>query len=291
MNLANTMQKFQDWFTQQWVIFRGKKIDPFQYSWLIGPFGNINGIGEKFIFQLAEKEELIIERNNSSRGLIQPFDRLNLTAEEKSKLASKVIDFYESTSDYSLDLDVKWNPFFIPFGKLINRLFSNRINQLNIPFENGKNEKTLKSEIITLIDPKSQEIKYTIWLRTETKSNKVMYSGIYSTTQIPNGRTCVKAIFPLPQGSATVIMTPEVGNDGELILNSSGNKIGDTGFYFLLNDSKGNYWAQLISSFRDELIINEIENELKATQVLTLYNFNVLTLKYSIHSLKETKFN
>lgn len=286
MNLANTMQKFQDWFTQQWVIFRGIKIDPQQYSWLIGPFGNINGTGEEFIMRLAEKEGLLIERDSKSKGLIQPFDLLNLSINDKSKISPRVIDFYEQTSNYDLVLTVYWNPFFKPLGKLVNRLFSSRINQLNIPQGKQCDENMLKSEIITLTHPITREIKYTVWLRTEIETKRVLYSGIYNTILLPCGKTCVKAIFPLPQGNATVIMTPTVGDNGELILNSSGKKIGDAGFYFLLNDSKGNFWTQFISSFRDKLIIKELGTQLEATQILTLYKYNVLTLKYTInHSI------
>ena len=67
MNVAYTMQKFQDWFTQQWIIIWGRKINPSEYSWLIGPLGELNGIGETFINQLAEKENLVIKRNSSSK--------------------------------------------------------------------------------------------------------------------------------------------------------------------------------------------------------------------------------
>ena len=58
MNLAYRMQKFQDWFTQQWVIIWGRKFNPSENSWLIGPFGELDGIGETFIHQLAKKENL-----------------------------------------------------------------------------------------------------------------------------------------------------------------------------------------------------------------------------------------
>jgi hypothetical protein len=44
MNLALTKQKFQDWFTQQWVILWGRQIDPSSHAWLMGPFGELNGV-------------------------------------------------------------------------------------------------------------------------------------------------------------------------------------------------------------------------------------------------------
>ena len=64
-------------------------------------------------------------------------------------------------------------------------------------------------------------------------TNKVIYSGIYTTCTLLSGITCIKAIFPLPKGNAIVILKPSVREQKELILNSSGEKFGDTGFYFL----------------------------------------------------------
>jgi hypothetical protein len=281
MGLAYPMQQFQDWFTQQWVILWGTKINPKDFPWLIGPFGNLNGIGDNFINQFAEKENLIIQRDTKSQGLIPSIDMLNLSDLELSNLSQKVIGFYEHTAQYNLHFTVKWNPFFKIFGVLVNKLFSNRINQLNIPTKNIKNSESIKSEIITLLDPKSNKVRYTIWLRTFS-NGQIIYSGVYGTCKLPSGKTCVKAVFPLPKGNATVIMSPIVGTNGELILDSSGKKNGDAGFYFLLNDSKGNYWSQFIGSFRDRLIIGTENDYISAEQTLTLWSQNVLKFNYKI---------
>src|SRR5687768_9160792 len=120
MRLAYPGQIFQDWFTQQWAIFRGSKIDPDEFPWLIGPFGNLNGIGVDFITQLAEKENLVVERDTKSHGLIPSMDKLCLSESELSNLSQQVISFYENTANYTLDFTVKWNPFFKLFGVLIN---------------------------------------------------------------------------------------------------------------------------------------------------------------------------
>jgi hypothetical protein len=77
-------------------------------------------------------------------------------------------------------------------------------------------------------------------------------------------------------------MAPKVGVNGELVLNSSGQRFGDAGFYFLLKDSKGEHWSKYIRSFRDELIISEADKQLTATQTLTLWNLNVLKFNYEI---------
>lgn len=282
MSVAYPFQKFQDWFTQQWVIIWGRRIEPEKVPWLIGPFGKLNGIGEEFIKQLAEKENLIIVRDSPSSGLLSSIKELNLSESDLSALSKKVIHFYESTANYKLNFTIKWNPFFKIFGILVNKLFSNRINQLYLPTKNFKNAESLKSEIITLVDPKSADVKYTIWFRTFKTTGQVIYSGVYSTCQLPSGKTCVKAVFPLPKGNATVIMTPSVENNGALTLNSSGIRFGDAGFYFLVNDSKGKYWSQYLKSFRDKLTISCDNEFLLAEQKLTLWHLPVLTINYKI---------
>lgn len=282
MTWAYTMQKFQDWFTQQWVILWGRKIDPSDYPWLIGPFGELNGIGEEFIHQLAEKEDLILIRNSRSRGLLRSISDLHLSEKELESLSRKVIDFYEKTADYKLQFHVSWNPFFKIFGYMVNRLFSQRINQLNIPTTNIPESEKLTSEIIELISNESKEVKYTIWLRKFQSTERVMYSGIYRTCTLPSGKTCVKAIFPLPKGNATIILRPSVGDKNKLVLDSAGKKFGDAGFYFLLNDSQGAYWSQFIKSFTDQLIVSEDQGNLKAIQTLRLWNLKVASFEYDI---------
>lgn len=283
MRLAYPIQKFQDWFTQQWVIFWGKRIEPDAVPWLMGPFGKLGAIGDDFVTQLAEAEDLIIERNAASHGLIPSIKDLKLSDAEFNRLSQNIIEFYENTSRYKLTLSVQWNPLFKIFGNLVMSLFSNRIKQLNIPTNNTKKSNQINSEIITLKEPKSGDVMYTIWYRTFISTGQVLYSGVYTTCTLPSGKICIKAVFPLPKGNATVIMSPSVGPKGELRLDSSGAKFGDPGFYFLLNDSKGGFWSQHIRSFRDHLNVYCDEETIFGEQTLTLWNQRVVRLNYEIH--------
>ncbi|MCG8734709.1 hypothetical protein [Tenacibaculum finnmarkense] len=281
-------QNFQDWITQQWVILFGKKIIRNKSKWLLGPFGKTNGIGLQFIEQLAENEQLTIDESKINKGILHSINQLNLQKKELDKLSKNVIDFYENTSNYDFDLNIKWNPFFKILGNLLNILFSSRIQQLNIPMDNSKESKALESKIIHLTNKQHKKVERIIWLRTLKNSDQVVYSGVYETCTIPNGETCIKAIFPLPNGNATVILNPSVGKNGELILTSSGKKIGDSGFYFLLNDSEGNLWTKFIKSFKDQLIVSSKNEKIKAKQTLTLWGLRVLTFEYKI---KKTTYN
>src|SRR5690606_10926814 len=88
----------------------------------------------------------------------------------------------------------------------------------------------------------------------------------------------------------TVIMIPKIGKDGALILESSGKKIGDAGFYFLLKDAKDIHWTKFIASFRDRLIINEENDTIYAEQTLTLWKQTVLKFNYTIQRNNTTNY-
>lgn len=282
MSLADPMQKLQDWITQQWVILRGQKVDMENHNWLMGPIGNLETVNKDYIHQLIKKENLIIDKESTTQGLIPSINKLYLSDEQHSLLSQKVIDFYEKTTNYNLNFSIQWYTIFQSFGFLLKKLFSHRLNQLNIPTYNIQKSESITSEIITLLDIETKQIKYVFWLRTIESTGQTIYSGVYGICQLPSGLYCVKAVFPLPNGNATVIMTPRVGANGELILNSSGQKFGDAGFYFLLKDYKGGYWSKYIRSFRDELVIRELKNNLVAQQTMTLWNFKVLKFSYEI---------
>ncbi len=158
----------------------------------------------------------------------------------------------------------------------------------NVPIKDIDNSETLSSEIIHLLDSKTNSIKRTIWLRKFIESQQIVYSGIYETCKIPSGQVCMKAIFPLPNGNATVILSPKIGNIGELILDSSGNKFGESGFYFLLRDSSGQLWTKFIKSFQDKLVVSSENENIHAIQTLTLWNLRVLKFEYSIKKLHTT---
>lgn len=287
MGIAKKNQSIQDWITQQWVILFGEKIDKSKYRWLLGPFGGPHGIGIKFVNQLAEDENLIIDSQRKNKGLLDSINQLKLSAAQLNKLSPNVIDFYENTANYDLLLRVKWNPIFKVFGVLVKLIFSNRIEQLNVPIHNLEDASGLTNEIIKLLNSKTNEVKRTIWLRAFKSTGQVVYSGVYEICSLPNKQSCIKAIFPLPNGNATVILSPSIGNKGELILDSSGQKIGDSGFYFLLKDSKGQLWTKFIKSFKDKLVVSSEKEKITATQTLTLWNLKVVEFKYEIKKFSQ----
>ena len=274
----------QDKITQIWVKTTGKKINPKEHKWLIGPIGNTDIIKDKFIFELAEKENLNIHRNIPNSGLLESMEEIGISEQEKLLLNDKVSDFYENTSNYDIEIWSERKGFFKPFGKVLSILFSKRLQQLNLPLNSMDAAKGMKSEIIKLKEKDTNETKWTIWYRIIKKTNNVIYSGIYTNCQNPNyDKPLLKVIFPLPNGNASVVMTKKIEKDGSLILSSDGKKFGDNGFYFTLTNNKGEYWARFVKSMHEWIhVYVDDENILRADHNLNFYGFRFLDLHYKM---------
>ncbi|TGK04023.1 hypothetical protein EHO59_10935 [Leptospira semungkisensis] len=285
MKILNGDQSKLDWLTQLWVILFGRKISYSDFEFLHGPIGTSDFVGHNFINNLAQSENLLIDKSRKRRGLLKSFKDLFPNKTDLQLIPTQIVDFYENTESYTLNLKVKWNPIFKLLGWVINYLFSFRLNQFNIP-NSDKSSQSLSNEIIELLEPNRKRTKYTIWLRINKFNKQVLYLGIYEICTLNSGAKCVKATFPLPNGSATVLLQPSIKTNGNFILNASGDRFGDPGFYFLLRGEEGSIWAKYIKSFRDSLILSVSDDgNLFAEQAISLWHMKVMTLIYTIKKI------
>lgn len=288
MQFEYPSQRFQDWLSQRWVMWRGRQINPDEYPWLMGPFGNVDVIGDHYIEQLAAKENLTVERPEQNAGLLSSFEEVEAAGALNTPIRPEVVSFYTDTTSHHMEVWSQWSTMFRPFGWLLHRLYSRRLQQLNMPLQPLDTSRGMRSEIIRLVDPATSAIKYTIWLRILKSTGQVIYSGVYGTSTTPSGDACVKVIFPLPRGNATVLLRAQTDESGNLSLISSGERFGCPGFYFLLVDSKGRHWAQYVRSFRERIdVYGDDEGTLRADHTLTLWKRRVLALHYRIDRKSE----
>ncbi len=237
MYINSRIGYLQDWITQLWVKATGRRIDPVKDAWLLGPVGGTETIGIQYLVRLAESEGLEVVKNKRDSGLIDNFNDLRLSKEERHRLHPRIIELYEKTSNFDFDVWSEWCGFFRPFGWLLSRIFSRRLQQLNLPISAIDSSKGIQSNIIKLVEKPSGQARWTAWYRILKSTHDVLYSGIYTTCEIPNQLSkFMKVIFPLPNGNATVVMRAEVPADGSLTLHSDGKMFGDCGFYFKLTD-------------------------------------------------------
>ncbi len=274
----------QDWLTQLWVKATGRRVQESSAKWLLGPIGNTDKIGDTFIDNLCLQEKLNVVKNKNDFGLMNSVKDWQLADADSKRLNKEVANFYERTVDYNFEIWSSWSGFFYPFGKLLNCLFSRRLQQLNLPLNPLDSSKGVESNIVKLFSEDSAIARYTVWYRILKSKNDVIYSGVYSTTFLKSiEQQCLKVVFPLPNGNATVIMKISVLNDGSLFLASKGKKFGDPGFYFTLKNSREIFWAKYVKAMHETIkVYQDEEGVLRADHFLKIWGMYFLKLHYKM---------
>jgi len=280
----------QDWITQLWVKATGKKVMFKDFEWILGPTGSPRVIADEYIYKLAEELSLKVVTGESDKGLIENFKDYNLSKEDFERLDEEVIRFYGETSSYDFDVWSGWCKFWEPGGRLLARIFSKRLKQLNVPLDPLDTAFGMESEVIKLKDTSNDETIYTVWLRKLVKTGEIIYSGTYGLCQPPNEPTaCLKVIFPLPNGSATVVLKPKVNKDGSFTLLSRGKRIGDAGFYFVLRKDNETGWLRYVKAMHESLhVYKDPRGVLRTDHELNLWGSKFLHLHYKMKRKGDT---
>ncbi|REK08786.1 MAG: hypothetical protein DWQ36_08180 [Acidobacteria bacterium] len=245
-----------DWATQRWVQLTGRRLEVDEGHWLDGPYGSTDRIGADFFSRWASERGLEVMPSSPDAGLMPSLSELDGPGFDSRRVHPLVRDFYEHTAAYRLDIWSQWSGFFRPFGEALAWIFSRRLQQLNVPLAPLDSARGMGSEIVRLVEPGRCPAApvLTGWVRRNLGSGSTVYVGAYSTARIPgHPAPCVKVVFPLPNGSATVIMKPSVADSGALVLESSGRRIGDAGFYFRVRDRGSRSWVRYLRTFRERI--------------------------------------
>lgn len=272
-----------DWVTQRWVRATGRRVDLTRDPWLDGPVGPTTGIGRDYFEGVAQAEGLQVRRTGV-RGLLHDFAALRGSAFDPNQVHPSVVAFYEQTSAYNLDAWAEWRGAFRPFGSLLALLFSRRLQQLNVPLSALDTSRGVTSEVLHLVDPATQTVRYTAWVRELESTGDVLYAGSYSLCRVPgHPDPCVKVVFPLPNGNAIVIMKAEAEADGSFLVISAGRGFGEPGFYFTVHGGDGVIWARYVCALRESIRVYPAQpGVVRADHVLALTGVNFLRLHYRL---------
>jgi hypothetical protein len=277
-----------DWVTQRWVQATGRRLLLSEHLWLDGPVGNTRQIGKNFFLNYARQHHLHLVQTGV-RGLVEDLSALSTESSNFGDVAPPIRHFYERTSEYALDAWSEWHGFYRPFGRALALIFSRRLQQLNIPLSALDSAKGMTSSVIQLRDS-SERLIQTAWIRELNATRNVIYAGAYSICSIPGHPSpCIKVVFPLPNGSAIVIMRPEVHSDGSFSITSAGNSFGDPGFYFVVHGSDGVIWSRYLRSMQETIHVYPAEHDTsRADHILRLWGKQFLRLHYRMRLQKYT---
>ncbi len=267
--------------TQRWVRMTGQRVSLDECPWLRGPVGDVDVIGTDFFARLADREGLRMVTDGPPRGLVENFGDLAGASCDPLQVDAQVADFYEQTSEYDFDVWSEWRGGFRPFGNALAAIFSRRLQQLNVPLSPLDTSQGISTSVIQLVDG-AGAVKQTAWIREIVSSKRTLYAGSYSLCRVPGfDGPCVKVAFPLPNGSANVIMRPESAPDGSFTVRSSGSSFGDAGFYFFVKAGDDLGWARYLKALKEDIrVYVNPEGQLRADYNLQIWGGTFLRLHY-----------
>jgi hypothetical protein len=267
--------------TQRWVRATGRRVALDECPWLRGPVGDVDVIGTGFFTRLADREGLTVVADGPPRGLVQNFRDLAGPACDPPQVNGRVAEFYEQTSQYDFDVWSEWRGGFRPFGNALAAIFSRRLQQLNVPLSPLDTSQGISTSVVQLVDD-AGAVKQTAWVREIVASKRTLYAGSYSLCRVPGfDGPCVKVAFPLPNGSANVIMRPESSPDGSFTVRSSGKYFGDPGFYFFVEAGSDRGWARYLKTLEEDIrVYVDSRGQLRADHNLRIWGRTFLRLHY-----------
>lgn len=266
---------------QLWLNATGKKVNLKKYPILDGPLAEDENIGEQFYKEVALRQGLSIQLPEEG-GLLTNFNKvLDPKAEFIQHLAPEITEFYEQTARYKMEVWSNWKAPISYAAKLLIKLVSPDMEQLNIPLKALDTSYGMSSSVIHL---KNEEtVNYACWLRKSVKNNKVVYAGFYSSFKsLEADYEFVKVIFPLPKGNVTVILRAIVMEDGSIKLISDGKKFGGPGYYRLHKNRKGILKAKMIPIKEVIHVFKDKEGLLRTDHYFKWWNITFLQLHYKI---------
>lgn len=252
--------------------------------WLAGPVGQTDIISDSVFRRIAEQRGLELHVNTPGAGLMASLFELSGNHFRPDGVDPRIRDFYENTSRYRLDAWCQWNLLFFPLGWMLAWLFGRRLQQLNMPLAPLETSQGISSSIIQLKEPASHRVCLTGWVRKYVRTGEIIYAGVYDVCAPPDEPgPCVRVVFPLPNGSATVILRPELQADGSLVLSTHSRHFGGAGFYFVVTNGDGTLHVRYVRAMTETIhVYVDPRGELRADHVFFFWGVRFLQLHYRI---------
>ncbi len=193
--------------------------------------------------------------------------------------------FYEHTAGWELDVWSRWRWWAEPGGRLINAVFARRLQQLSLPTDPLDTSDGMDSRVLGFTSPAGQHLG-TAWQRTLRRTDTTVFGGFYGVTAVPLGdRPCVRVVFPLPNGSLTVFLTPSAHGRGGLRLASPTGRFGAAGAYLVVRpDGGASGWARRVPLPEDFILAVDAAGDVRCDHHLRLGRSEVLHLRYRARS-------
>ena len=264
-----------------WVKATGRRFHLNDVPWLDGPVGGVDVIADAWLNAHAERLGARA-RESPDSGLVADLAVLESDDFAVSAVHPRIREFYEHTARWQLDVWSQWSPLMRPGGVLLSALFSRRLQQLNLPLNPLDVSRGMTSRVVQVVHDDGA-IDGTAWVRTLRATGDMVFGGYYGTTLLPAGGHAVRVVFPLPNGSLTVLLRPVSHADGSLELVSPSGRFGDAGAYLVVRrPGSPSGWARRVPLPETFLVFVDEDGVVRTDHELRLWNAPVIRLHYRL---------
>lgn len=271
-----------DLMTRWWWRLVGREVDlDGSEAWLAGPTSRTSRVDdESWMNAWAERAGGSVRHAVAGAGLIESMDALAGPGLDPDELAAPIRDFYEHTSDWSMEVWAEWSPLFWPGGELISRLFGKRVQQLALPMRPLDVARGMDSSVSTILDRDGRQLAAG-WIRRLRSNGDKVFSGAYQISSLPDAdRASVHVTFPLESGNVQVYLRLSIGSDGSLVLASPPGAFGDDGAYVVVGFGARHFAARVPLHETFRLFLDD--GILRTDHALMLWRFTVVRLHYKL---------
>lgn len=274
-----------DLATRWWWRLLGREVDlTGEHAWLDAPMSDASWVADQWLTAFAEDVGGSIV--DGAHGLLVDMDDLDGPGFSAGRLRPEVVDFYERTAGWRMEVWAGWSWWARLPGSLIERWFGRRVGQLAIPTDPLSVARGMDSRVSVVVDGSGRR-RGACWHRTLRATGEVVYSGFYGVRTLPGrDRPSIHVAFPLEHGNVQVFLRPEVGPDGSLRLHSDSGRFGDDGAYVVTRHGRRTFATRApLHEFFDVHV--DRDGVLRTDHVLRLWSARAVGLHYRLQPVGE----
>lgn len=260
----------------------GRRVRFRDAGWLDGPVGSPGTIGDAWIGQHASRVGgRVVEEPDG--GLLPDLAVLDGSGFSADGLRGEIRRFYEATASWDLEVWSRWTRWAEPGGRAMNAVFARRLRQLSLPLDPLDTAYGMDSRVLTVRSSEGGHLG-TAWQRSLRRTGASIFGGFYSVALLPGAdRPSVRVVFPLPNGSLTVALRPDVTADGSLRLTSPPGPFGSDGAYLVVRpDAAEQGWVRRVPLPEQFHVFVDAAGDLRCDHQLRLGTAEILRLHYRI---------
>jgi hypothetical protein len=238
-------------------------------------------VGTGYVERLSEVLGGTYTADATDIGIVASLDDLAGSAFDPESVDSRVREFYEHTTRFTLDIVPEWRQWVRPGYLLYRDLVARPLGQASVPMNQREAQRGIRSRIDTISLDQGGAVAVRGWIRSFADNDEPIYVGIY-TTYRHDGRGYVSVGFPLPLASFTATLAPRSRPGGGLVLTSRSN-LDHPGHYLTIVDADTRELTALaVRGFDEQLDVYVQDGELRAEHAFWVFGFPFLVLHYRI---------